>query len=354
MHPFFSGLDNYEVALLVTTLGVGGMQAQDAFEALGEPLRARLTERAQQLAQMAPEVRQSLMGSELKELMSQSAGSSLELVDPTWLVHRLRGEGPRVVGLVLLGLPAPAMRSALRRLPSAIRRQLPPKSQLLHLPKGLARELRALFATRFVPMPRPGPGPRGVRELLFLQRLELYHLVRDLGFIELGQAFAAVEKTALVELCRRLAKEDAHALIRAVQTAAEIDRPDTKTAQHFLSKVVVNFEDAEEFLQKSGLWRLARATINEPPAWHRAMVQRLPRRVGLLFGEHLARARELELGEDTELCGRLQDAILVQVQLMARRGKVQRAWADAPMAYRDPAACEAALQAADTGPSAAG
>lgn len=347
MHPFFSGLDTYEVALLVSTLGVGGPDAQGALDYLADPLRGRLSERAQQLAQMAPEVRQSLMGAELKDLLSQNAGSALELVDPTWLVHRLRGEGPRVVGLVLLGLPAPAMRSALRRLPSAIRRQLPPKSELLGLPKGLARELRATFAARFAPMPRPNPGPRGVQELLFLQRTELYHLVRDLGFIELGQAFAAVEKTALVELCRRLSKTDAHTLIQAVQTASQVDRPDTKTAQHFLSKVVVNFEDAEEFLQKSGLWRLARATINEPGAWQRAMVQRLPRRVGLLFGEQLARAREMQLGEDTELCARLQDAILVQVQLMARRGTVQRAWADAPMAYNDPAACAAALQAAE-------
>lgn len=351
MHPFFAGLDPYEVALLLVALTVGGDDGTRQLGLLAEPLQAKLAERARALDAMAPEVRHPLLLAELKATLQRRGHGSLERVDPTWLVHKLRGESPRVVGLILLGLSAPTLRNALRRLPNAVRRQLPAKSELNAVAPDLAAELRRSFAARFRPMPEPRAEPKAVRDVLFLDRVELYRLVRDLGFVELGQAFAAIEKMALVELCRRLDKQDAHELIAAVQSASQVEQIDPKVAQHFLSKVVVNFEDTEEFLQKSGLWRLARATLAEPAEWQQAMVQRLPRRVGLLFAEHLARARELPQGEDEAARARLQDAILVHLQRMARAGRIAPSWTEGPFAYHDEAACVAALQAPQGAPA---
>ena len=63
----------------------------------------------------------------------------------------------------------------------------------------------------------------------------------------------------LAELCRRLQRSKAEELILAVRRASKTDAPDLKTAQRFLSRVVVNFDDTEEFFQKAGLWRVSEA-----------------------------------------------------------------------------------------------
>lgn len=348
MHPFFASLDRYEVSLLLTALTVGGEAAVSTFSLLAEPTRSRLQERAEALAAMPPDTRKSLMGTELKALLSvEGQGGSLDWIDATWLVHALRGEPPRIVGAILLGLQASSMHALLKRLPHTIRRQLPPKSELSAVDPRLLTDLRLLFARRFAPMLEPPAGnSRQFEDILFLERDELYRLIRDLGLTELGQAFAVVEKMALLELCRRLGKAQAFELLQAVKSASKVDQPDAKTAQHFLSKIVVNFDDVEEFLQKSGLWRLARAAFRNEQNWLTALTQHLPRQAGAQFGELIIRAQET-IGEDFDdnVRLRLRDAVLLRVVQLSRAGTVAPLWQEAQVKFHDPEACRAILDA---------
>lgn len=353
MHPFFASVDRYEVALLLTAMTVGGDEAEQKLSVLSEPLRGRLLECIGALRAMPEEMRKPLMTTEFKALLAQEGqAAALDWIDSTWLLHALRGEPPRIVAIVLLGLQAGPMNALLKRLPHTIRRQLPPKQELSEVDPKLLADLRLLFLRRFAPMPEPAVGPtRSFEDVLFwLERDELFRLIRDLGLTELGQAFAVVEKMALLELCRRLGKAQAFELLHAVKSASRVDQPDAKTAQHFLSKIVVNFDEVEEFLQKSGLWRLARCTYQLDPAWLSALQQRLPRQAGHQFGELCTRAQET-LGEqqDDDVRLRLRDAILLRVIQLVRAGTIQPSWQESQIQFNDPEACQAILDAPPEG-----
>lgn len=353
LHPFFAVLNTQETALLLTTLTMGGAKHLGLFAHVAPDVSRRLQDRAQALLALPDDKRVPLMMHELRGLTDMQGQQRLEFVDPSWIVHRLHGESPRMVALLLLGMPTPQMRAVLKRLPKELRHLLPPKSELKSLPEPLKTGLRLKFLAQFDAMPDATSGPRGLHDLVHMDRSDLYRLVRNLGLIELGQAFASVEKMALAELCRRLPRQTAEELIAAVQSASTVDMPDSQAAQRFLTRVVMNFDDTEEFLQRSGLWRLARGMVDEPESFLRAMVQHLPRRSGSTLNGYVVRARELEASDPTTIA-RCKDGILVRAVLLARVHSASSMWATGPIAFGDPPACEAALaeEAARTGAAA--
>ena len=345
MHPFFSPLTPYELALLLTTLTVGGADQVQIFQALPAESRQRVQDKANALLQIAGDKRVQLMVRELKIALAYNGLRGIERMDPSWIVQGLKGESPRVVATLLVSLPAPVVKSVLRRLPAAVRQELPPKQEIKHVPEDIARAVRQMFEARFHPMPAPTSGPFVFRDLIHLERAELFHLIRDLGLIELGRAFVTVGKMVLLELCRRLPRPHAEELIHAVKVASHVDLPDPKSAQRFLSRVVMNFENTEEFLQKSGLWRLAKACLLEDAEFRLALGQRLPRRAAQHLHGYMDKAGEME---DLTPDGlqRLQDSILVRIVLLSRQGALSVPLAETPMAYHDSAAAERALEEA--------
>lgn len=350
MHPFFAPLQEQELALLLITLTVGGSEQISLFAHLPPPQRAAVEQKAGALLAIAADKRIPLMVRELKDAWLRHGRRGVERMDPSWLVHGLRGEAPRTIAVILLALPAPVVRSVLRRLPPKVREALPPKAEIRRIHPALSDGVRMMFESRFVPMPERGADPFRLTDIIHLERPELFWLTRDLGLTELGQAFVSVGKMALLELCRRLPREHADELIYAVKTASPVDLPETKSAQRFLSRVVVNFENTEELLQKAGLWRLAKACMAEPDSFIRTLLQRLPRRAAHHLEGYRQKAQEFaEISP--EVGARLQDGVLVRVVLLSRNGTIGAAWQQAPMGYHDPqAAAEAAAVA--TAPNA--
>jgi hypothetical protein len=237
-----------------------------------------------------------------------------------------------------------------------VRAALPEKREVKDLNPLVANGVRALFEARFAPMPVRGSGPFAFADIVHLERAELFHLIRDLGLTELGQAFVSVGKMALLELCRRLPRAHAEELVGAVKAASRVDLPDPKAAQRFLSRVVVNFENTEEFLQKAGLWRLAKACLLESKGFATVMGQRLPRRAAQYLHAYMEKAQEME-DVTAEAQGRLQDAILLRVVLLSRAGTLSEPLQHLTMQYRDAGAAQEALStvgSAAAGPPDAG
>ncbi|MBI3178012.1 MAG: hypothetical protein HYZ27_00025 [Deltaproteobacteria bacterium] len=326
--------------LLLTTLTVGGSSEVAVFEHLPEPTRTRVRDKAQQLIAIPTEKRVTFMVHEMKEALQFKGLRGLERVDPSWILQGLKGEPPRVVATILNSLPAPTVRSILKRLPGGIREKLPPRAELSRIPVELVRAVRQIFESRFHAMPMPSAKGFAFRDVIQLDRAEIYRLMRDLGLIELGQAFAAVGKMALAELCRRLPREAAEELILAVRSVAKLDVPELKPAQRFLSRIVPNFKDTEEFFQKSGLWRLAKASLLETPAFRAGFRQRLPREAGLLFDVYVEKASEMEeINED--MLRRLQDSVLVRIHELSRKHVIAPNWATMSMGFHNPQALSA-------------
>lgn len=339
MHPFFDPLDTREAVLLLTTL-MAGSEETSVFRHLSRESHARMAQKAEQLLQLPADKRVPFMTHELRQAWNAGL-RGVEKVDPSWILHGLRGESPRVVACVLLELPPTTARSVLKRLPPGIRKKLPPKAEVKALPPELKRTIRQIFESRFHAMPMPSVKGFAYRDIAQLEKSDLFRVMRDLGLIELGQAFVAVGKMALAELCRRLPRDKAEELILAVRSASRIDVPDLKNAQRFLSRVVVNFTDTEEFFQKAGLWRMAKASLIEDDAFREGFRQRLPREAGQLFFTYMEKAGEIE-ELSPEMLQRLQDSVLVRVRELSKRGIIEGRWSDLPMLFHTPQTDEAA------------
>jgi hypothetical protein len=328
----------------MTTLTVGGSDQAEIFQYLSPQQAARLQEKAQALLNIPSEKRIPFMVKQMKQALSFKGLRGVEKVDPSWLLQAMRGESPRTVAAILVTLPPPVVRSILKRLPAGVRKNLPPKEQLKHVPVELVRAVRHIFESHFHAMPTTIGKGFAFRDIIHLERKELYKLMRDLGLVELGQAFAAVGKLALAELCRRLPRSKAEELIMSVRRSLKIDAPDLKTAQRFLSRVVVNFDDTEEFFQKAGLWRVAKACLLEDEAFRAAFRQRMPREAGELFDEYLQKAAQMEdLSE--EVLQRLQDLIVARVKTLSDRESISPRWGQLKLDLHDPTFLETLAQA---------
>jgi hypothetical protein len=325
VHPFFDPLSNEETMLLLVTLTVGGQEATALFRYLPNERAMRLMEKAGALLEIPAGKRIPLMVQQMKQGLKFKGLRGAERVDPSWLVRALYGEQPRTVGAILVSMPPNVQRAVLQRLPDGIRKHLPPKHDLQRVPVELVRSVRQIFESRFDAMPQSNSGEFGFHDILQLDREDLAVLIREVGLVELGQAFAAVGKLALAEFCRRLPRGRAEELITAVRHASEVDAPDIKTAQRFLARVVGNFRDTEEFFQNAGLWRLAKASLHEDPVFHAAFRQRVPAEAGERFDSYLEKAADME-ALTPDIAARLQDASLLRLKLLSERGAISLRW----------------------------
>ena len=157
MHPFFAPLDKREAMLLLTTLTVGSGEDIGIFDHLPPDQRSRMREKADALLAIASEKRVPFMVHEIKQALSFKGLRGVERVDPSWILQGLKGENARVVATVLISLPSPTVRSILKRLPSGIRKKLPPKDEIKRIPVDLMRAVRQIFESRFASMPQPSP-----------------------------------------------------------------------------------------------------------------------------------------------------------------------------------------------------
>lgn len=344
MHPFFEPLNSREAMLLLTTLTRGSGEAS-IFAHLPDDVRARVQAKTDALLAIPTEKRVPFMVHEMKQAQSFWGLRGVERIDPSWIIQGLKGESARVVACVLISMPAPAVKSILKRLPDGIKKKLPPKPEVQRVPMVLVRAVRQIFESRFHQMPAPSAEGFAFKDIIQLERVELFRLMRDLGLTELGQAFVSVGKMALAELCRRLPRDKAEELILAVRGASQVDVPELKSAQRFLSRVVVNFNDTEEFFNKAGLWRLARASLGEDEAFRAAFRQRVPREAGQVYEQYLEKAAELA-DLEPDAIKRLQDTILLRVRELSSRRILNPAWAEMTIRFHDPAHAKPADEAA--------
>ncbi len=325
--------------LLMTTLTLGGRDSLHLFDRLPADVAQRIREKADALLALDAEKRVNFMLKQMKRALSFKGLRGVERVDPSWILGAMRGESPRTVAAILVSMPPPVVRAVLKRLPHGIRKNLPPKDELQQAPVELVRAVRQIFESRFHAMPMTSGRTFSFPDVIQLERKELYRLLRELGLEQLGQAFMAVGRLALAELCRRLPRRKAEELIMAVRRASKVDAPNLKAAQMFLSKVVANFEDPEDFFQKAGLWRIAKAASIEGEAFCAAFRQRVPKDAGELFYVYVEKARELE-NLDNEALERLQDSVVLRVRDLAEEGSIGAQWGHLKLKLHNPEAAQ--------------
>lgn len=321
MHRLFHPLDRRQVSLLLTLLTNGGSADLPLLDMLDDPGVNDIKEKAGLVGQIPSEKRALFIAHELKKLMSEFSSRGIEAVDSSWIVQALQNEQPRTVAAILIGLPPHQLKPVVDKLPSEVRRRLPPKDEMKTLLPQVIRNIRLRFEERFAPMPLHLDKQFTFRHLIVLEPPELQALLRSLGLEELAQAFVSVGRYALAELCKRLPRDYAAELIAAVKRTQSQDAMELKSAQRFLGRVLVNFTDTEELSRKAGLYRLSKALTVESPDFLRAFYQRLPKTLGNLLESYILKVQEMS-ETDEERAKRLQDAILRAIEAMAKSNTI--------------------------------
>jgi hypothetical protein len=336
MHQLFFPLDQRQYMLLLTTMTAGGSESVALFKYLPDDEQKLLFEKADILKKIPTGQRVSFMVREMKEELQIMGQRGIEFVDPSWVLSVIKGESPRVVAALLVGLPPPMVRGIIEKLPDKVRGSLPSKDDIEALPGEITRAVRYIIEQKFATMPRLLGKQFHFRSVTMLDRHDIHLMVRALGTDELAQAFISVGKRALGELCRRLPKDNAEELINAVKLVDRSDAMDLKSAQRFLARILLDFKDTEELFQKAGLFRLAKAAQLEDMTFHKAFMQRVPKPAGVLYMEYVEKAGDIAEWDKTVL-QRVQDRIMQKIQELSAAGTISKRYASMSFALHNPA-----------------
>jgi hypothetical protein len=326
MRELLSSLQDTDLALLTACFTLGGSSSEERLlEGLPAERKQALSQALSTLRSASEEEHNLWMARDAKPRLEKRSSRGVERCDPSWVVYHMRGESPRVVAALLLQWPFEYTQSVLRRLPEGVRKLLPSRESISQTDPRVLETVRIVFENRFMPMPAPEWTVCNFNSVLYLERPELYALIRDLGMTELAYAFASVGKVALAELCRRLPSEDSEALLAAVQRIPTSEHPSMQTSQRFLSRVAENFAHPDELFQKAGIWRLAKAVWKEPKDFWHTTAQRIPFQAGNLLLGYLDKLEEV-LSIDAHASQKVQDHVLQRVLGLSKKGVLNPRW----------------------------
>ncbi len=317
--------------LLCTMFTREGQEDLHLLEYLDEDDAYLVQEKAEQLLEIDGDKRVAVIVREMRRQIQFAGLVGLEAIDPSWLLAGIRGEQPSTIGLILAQLPASARSRILSHLPPEVRKRVPAKEDIKGTRLEIMRLVRQKFESGFVTMPAPPGAPTHFyfKDVALLDARELVALIRALGVDQLASAFHAVGQRKLAELCTRLERKAAEELITAFRETEQRDAMNLDEANDFLARIVLGLrgdarrpqEFDKELFQKAGLYRLASACRAERPHFIQQLGQRIPRSHGKLLAQYVYRQNE-QLEVDWTALHRLQDLILLRVEKLAARGKV--------------------------------
>ncbi len=332
----FYPLNPRNTMLLATIFTQGGQEDLPLLELLGDDDAFLIQDRAEALLELEADHRVAAVVREMRRLIQFAGLAGLEQIDPSWLLQAVKGEQPLTIGIILAQLSSGARSRILSQLPTKVRQKVPSKEDLKGTRLEVMRLVRQKFESKFASMPQPPSEPTNFyfKDIALFDARELVQLVRAMGIDQLAAAFSTMGRRSLAELGSKLTRQASEELIAAVKETEERDAMDINEANEFLSRMVLGLKaeprpdtpDAQEryqreLFQKAGLFRLAQACRGERPHFVQQLAQRIPRMHGKLLKQYVYRLNENDDLDDAKL-RRLQDLVLLRVERLAARGKI--------------------------------
>ena len=229
----------------------------------------------------------------IRQLVASEQFSSLAEVHPAWILEHLRGEPPRVVGLILRSLPSNHVRYLLQNLPPMLRERIPNMVESFAVDPQVLEVIRRRFEKNFLPMriSRQVRKP-GFEHLYFLKTSELTELIRELGVFELAIALAGMSRKALHMIYNRLDLKDAKRLKMRIDAMGGISTELYRQARFNLLEIEGRHEGSERMLKAVGLAALASAAGNEYGEMIKLLMQKLEPTDGYLLKRFIDERRK--------------------------------------------------------------
>jgi len=261
----------------------------------------------------------------IRQLLASERFSSLAEVHPAWILEYLKGEPPRVVGLILRSLPSNHVRFLLEHLPPMLRERIPNMVESFAVDPQVLDVIRRRFEKNFLPMrvSRQVRHP-GFEHLYFLKTSELTELVREMGLFELAIALSGMSRKALHMIYNRLDLKDAKRLKMRIDGMSNISTELYRQARFNLLEIEGRHEGSARMLKAVGLAAMASAAGHEHDEMIRLMMQKLEPQDGYLLKRFVDERRKRA---NEPVARERQSLVLGLVAELAADGRIGREWA---------------------------
>lgn len=322
--------------MLLALLSLGGKEAEALYGFLPEDEAAALRAKGEKLEEIPAEKRVPLMLRQLKQMHSFQSTKGLEGVEPSWLLAGFRGESPRTVAIILMHMPSSISRQILSRLPEPIREAMPSREDLRDIPMELVKLVRSRFDAKFATMPEVRRLEFfSYSDLILFRARELIALIRRIGIDELANNFMTIGKRALAAFLGKLPPAHVEEMMTAIKRCTPEDAIHREHAQVFLTNVFHDYQQLEELIQKSGLFRLARSLRMNEQIFSRQLAQKFPRAHGRLLSQY-RHWLEKEGEHDGLGAVRLRNQIIESAVDLSKRGKINPEYSIGEVRYEEP------------------
>jgi hypothetical protein len=260
----------------------------------------------------------------VRHLVASEHFSSIAEIHPAWILEHLRGEPPRVVGLILRSLPSRHVRYLLEHLPPMLRDRMPNMLESFAVARPILELMRRRFERHFLPMrvTRSIEHP-GFEHLFFLRGEELAELIRDVGLQELAIALSGMSSKVLHLIFNRLSLKDAKRLQRRIKGLSGVSTELYRQARGNVLETEGQHEGAERMLLSVGLVALACAMDREHEHLAKLLMQKIAPADGYLLKRFMG---ERKLRGGAEVAEQRRAMILGIVGVLAAEGRISQEW----------------------------
>lgn len=294
-----------------------------AFAALDD--ERELVKIAERLAKEGAEPEEIL--AKVQKLRRFSSGSSLEDVHPGWILEKLEGESPRVIGILCRTLPGDRVKYLIEHLSEAQRRHLPKINESYLVPSDIHQVIRRVVE-KSLPSVRSmatlgGGASFSFPHLVVMKPDDLKTLFRDLGLEEIRKAFTNVEPRVLKAFIARFTPKMAKEIRDRIELGSSVTRETKQEAQRHLVSLPLEKLAVEDLFKEIGYAVLARAVSGNDEAWAELLYQKLPPEEGY----RLKRAfQETVKRRNTQVVETKKSEILSRVFILAEKGLIRKYW----------------------------
>jgi flagellar FliG-like protein len=261
----------------------------------------------------------------IRKARGLTGGAGFSDIHPGWILEKLEGESPRVLGILCRFLTGDKIKYLIEHLPESRRKLLPKVNESYKVAAPVAEIVRALAEKKLtfvVPVAGQG-GAFSFPHLTVLKTDDLRTLFRDLGLEEIRKAFKDVEPQVLRAFLARFVPKMAREIRERIDHGGSVAPEIRSEAQRHLISLPLEKLPVEDLFREIGYSSFAHALEVEDMAWADMVYHKLPPEEGYRLKRILQETVKRRAFSAVE--ARRQE-ILRRIASLAKSGAIRKYW----------------------------
>ncbi len=250
--------------------------------------------------------------------------SGLDQVHPGWILEKLEGESPLVLGIVCRNLSGDKVKYLIEHLPEAERRRLPKVSESYHVSSQIAEIVKEGVERKFAyNLPEAVDSSFSLPHVTLIKPDDLKTLFWDLGLEEIRKAFRDSDPNVLKAFLARFSPKMAKEIRDRIQYGGAVPTDVHQEAQKHLVTLPLEKLPVERLFVEIGYSVFARALGPEDFEWAEIVYQKLPPEEGYRLKRVMTETVPAKSHPSLQT---KKDLILGRIYHLVEKGQIRRYW----------------------------